>query len=120
MFATRIPRKSASFQEPKVIVSTPNTNRIPFGMVSVFARMMLAYERLERWRGSSPRASKRLAASASVRPTGAASVAVPIFRRYPVGGINPGRPERSRRGRRIAAKRTVRPGVVHGLADRHR
>ena len=42
MFAIRIPRKSASFQDPKVIVRTPNSRRIPFGIVSVFARMMLA------------------------------------------------------------------------------
>jgi hypothetical protein len=47
-------------------------------MFSVFALMMLAYERLERWRGSSPRASKRLAASASVRPAAATSGAMPI------------------------------------------
>jgi len=42
MFAIRIPRKSASFQDPKLIVRTPNSRRIPFGIVSVFARMMLA------------------------------------------------------------------------------
>jgi hypothetical protein len=38
MFETRIPTNSASFHEPKVIVSTPKTNRIPFGIVSVLAR----------------------------------------------------------------------------------
>jgi hypothetical protein len=48
MFEIRIPTKSASFHEPNAIVSTPKKNRIPFGMFSVFARMMLAYERLER------------------------------------------------------------------------
>ena len=42
MFAIRIPRKSASFHEPKLIVSTPNSKRIPFGIVSVLARTMLA------------------------------------------------------------------------------
>jgi hypothetical protein len=42
MLATRIPRKSASFHEPNVMVRTPNRRRIPFGIVSVFARMMLA------------------------------------------------------------------------------
>jgi hypothetical protein len=33
---------SASFHDPKVIVNTPNRKRIPFGMFSVLARMMLA------------------------------------------------------------------------------
>ena len=42
MFAIRIPRKSASFHEPKLIVSTPKSKRIPFGIVSVLARTMLA------------------------------------------------------------------------------
>jgi hypothetical protein len=41
MFAIRIPRKSASFHEPKVRVRTPNSSRIPFGIVSVLARTML-------------------------------------------------------------------------------
>jgi hypothetical protein len=44
----------------------------------VFARTMLAYERLERWRGRPPRACKRLAASISVRPAGSTSVTVAI------------------------------------------
>jgi hypothetical protein len=42
MFETRIPRKSASRHDAKAIVSTPKKNRIPFGIFSVFARMMLA------------------------------------------------------------------------------
>jgi hypothetical protein len=42
MFETRIPTNRASFHEPKLIVRTPKTNRIPFGIVSVFARTMLA------------------------------------------------------------------------------
>ena len=42
MFDTRIPRKSASFHEAKAIVSTPKMNKMPFGMFSVLARMMLA------------------------------------------------------------------------------
>ena len=42
MFETRIPRNSASFHDPKAIVSTPNRRRIPFGTVSVLARTMLA------------------------------------------------------------------------------
>jgi hypothetical protein len=42
MFEIRIPRKSASFQEPNAIVSTPKSSRIPFGIVSVLARTMLA------------------------------------------------------------------------------
>ena len=42
MFETRIPRNSASRQDPNVIVSTPNNSRIPFGIVSVLARRMLA------------------------------------------------------------------------------
>jgi hypothetical protein len=54
---------------PKASVSTPNPNRIAFGMLSVFAATMLEYERLERWRGRRPRASRRLAASVSVSPT---------------------------------------------------
>jgi hypothetical protein len=68
MFETRIPTNSASFHEPKVIVSTPKTNRIPFGIVSVLARTMLKYERLVRARCGLPRASRRRPASASVRP----------------------------------------------------
>jgi hypothetical protein len=48
MFEIRIPRNSASRHDPKVIVRTPKKSRIPFGMFSVLARMMLAYERLER------------------------------------------------------------------------
>jgi hypothetical protein len=70
-FEIRIPTKRASFHDPNVIVSRPNRKRIPFGMFSVLARTMLAYERLERSRGSLPRAFRRLAASASVRPAGA-------------------------------------------------
>jgi hypothetical protein len=42
MFETRMPRKSASRHEPKTSVSTPKKSRIPFGIVSVLARMMLA------------------------------------------------------------------------------
>jgi hypothetical protein len=42
MFAIRIPTKSASFHEPKPIVSTPKRKRIPFGIVNVLARTMLA------------------------------------------------------------------------------
>ena len=41
-FETRIPRKSASFHDPKASVSTPKKARIPFGMLSVLARTMLA------------------------------------------------------------------------------
>jgi hypothetical protein len=74
-FATRIPTNSASFHEPNVIVRTPNAKRIPFGIVRVLARMMLAYERLERWRGSFPRASRRRCASAWLSPSAAMSLA---------------------------------------------
>jgi hypothetical protein len=42
MFETRIPRNSASRHDANVIVSTPNTSRITFGMFSVLARTMLA------------------------------------------------------------------------------
>ena len=42
MFETRIPRNSASRHDSNAIVSTPNTNRIPLGIVSVLARTMLA------------------------------------------------------------------------------
>jgi hypothetical protein len=42
MFETRSPRNSASRQEPKAIVRTPNSRRIAFGIVIVFARRMLA------------------------------------------------------------------------------
>jgi hypothetical protein len=41
MFATRIPMNSASFHDANAIVRTPNTNRIPFGMLIAFARTML-------------------------------------------------------------------------------
>jgi hypothetical protein len=78
MFETRIPTNSASFHEPNVIVSTPNANRIPFGIVSVLARTMLAYERLERLRGCFARASRRRLASASVRPVAAIPAASTI------------------------------------------
>ena len=61
---TRIPRNRASFHDPNVSVRTPNTNRIPFGTFSVLARTMLPYERLDRSRGSVPRAARRRAASA--------------------------------------------------------
>jgi hypothetical protein len=42
MFATRIPRNRASCHNPNASVSTPKKVRIPFGIVSVLARMMLA------------------------------------------------------------------------------
>jgi len=42
MFAIRIPRKSASFHDPNVIVRMPKRSRIPFGIVNVLARTMLA------------------------------------------------------------------------------
>ena len=42
MFATRIPTNSASRHDANTIVSTPKTNRIAFGIVSVLARTMLA------------------------------------------------------------------------------
>lgn len=42
MFEIRIPRNSASRHDPNVIVRTPKKSRIPFGMFSVLARMMLA------------------------------------------------------------------------------
>jgi len=59
-------------------VSTPNTSRIPLGIVSVSARTMLAYERLVRRRETSPRASRRRVASISVSPVGVISVPVAI------------------------------------------
>ena len=83
MFETRIPRNNASRHDPNVIVNTPNSNRIPLGTVTVFARTMLAYERLVRERGSRPRASRRRAASTSVNPVDAVTTAVTILRRYP-------------------------------------
>ncbi len=82
MFATRMPMNSASRHDPNTIVSTPNNNRIPFGIVTVLARRMLAYERLERRRGSLPRVSSRRAASTPVRPVGAIPVSVAIWRHY--------------------------------------
>ena len=42
MFETRIPRNRASRHDANTIVSTPNTSRIPLGIVSVLARTMLA------------------------------------------------------------------------------
>jgi hypothetical protein len=86
MFATRIPRNNASRHDPNVIVSTPKNSRIPLGIVTVLARMMLAYERLERRRANSPRACRRRAASASVNPVGAMSVPEAIGRHYRLGG----------------------------------
>jgi hypothetical protein len=41
MFATRIPTNSASRQEANVIVRTPNSSRIAFGIVTAFAQTML-------------------------------------------------------------------------------
>jgi hypothetical protein len=64
------------------MVNTPKTNRIPFGIVSVLARMMLAYDRLVRRCGSSPRARRRRAASTSVSPVDAISLPVAIHRHY--------------------------------------
>jgi hypothetical protein len=55
MFDTRIPTNSASRHEANTIVNTPNARRIAFGIVSVLARTMLAYERLERPRDTFPR-----------------------------------------------------------------
>jgi hypothetical protein len=82
MFEIKIPTNSASRHDARAIVSTPNVNRIPFGIVSVLARTMLAYERLERRRGSSPRARSRSAASTSVSPVGAISMSVAIHSNY--------------------------------------
>lgn len=82
MFETRMPRKSASRQDPKVIVNTPNNSRMPFGIVTVFARRMLAYERLERLRRTSPRASNRRAASISLSPIREVSTTVTIGSHY--------------------------------------
>ena len=76
MLATRIPRNSASRQEPNVIVSTPNTSRMPFGIVTALARRMLAYDRLERRRGGRPRSFRRRAASISLSPLGETSATV--------------------------------------------
>jgi hypothetical protein len=42
MLATRMPTKSASFQEAKAIVRAPKKKRIAFGTFSVLARTMLA------------------------------------------------------------------------------
>ena len=42
MLDTRMPRNRASRHDANAMVSTPNTNRIALGMLSVFARMMLA------------------------------------------------------------------------------
>ena len=42
MFEIRIPTNSASRQEANTMVRTPNTNRMAFGIVIAFARMMLA------------------------------------------------------------------------------
>lgn len=70
--------KSASFHEANASVRTPNANRIPLGMLTVFATTMLAYDRLERWRGSAPRASRRREASASLSPVSSVPVAAAI------------------------------------------
>ena len=69
MFETRIPRNSASRHDPNVIVRTPKNNRIPFGTVTVFARTMLAYERLVASPGQPARAARRRAASTSLSPS---------------------------------------------------
>ena len=83
MFETRIPRNRASRHDPNVIVSAPNPSRIPFGIVTVFARRMLAYERLDLRGGIAPRAARRRAASTSLSPVGAISIAVTVRRPYP-------------------------------------
>ena len=85
MFEIRIPRNRASRHEPNVIVSTPNASRIPFGTVTVFARRMLAYERLDRRGATFPRAATRRAASTSLSPVGAISAAATVCRPYPRG-----------------------------------
>ena len=80
MLDARIPTNSASRHDANAIVRTPKKSRIPLGIVSVFARRMLAYERLERWRASSPRASSRRLASTSVSPVRAISATLDIRR----------------------------------------
>jgi hypothetical protein len=68
-------------------VRTPNTNRIAFGIVSVLARTIDAYERLDVSRGIGPRASSRWAASASVSPVGTVwGAVVAMRRRYTAAG----------------------------------
>jgi hypothetical protein len=71
-----------------VIVSTPKNSRTALGIVTVLARTMLAYERLERLGAISPRASSRRAASTSVSPVVLMSVPEAIRRPYRLGRAN--------------------------------
>ena len=68
VFVTTIPRKSASRQSPKTSVRRPSESRIALNGVIVFARTIVAVERLAGGSGGVPRAARRAAASASVRP----------------------------------------------------
>jgi hypothetical protein len=83
-FETRIPTNRASRHDTNTIVSTPKTSRIPLGIVSVLARTMLAYERLDCRRGALVRAWRRRLASTSVSPVVVISAAVAIRRHYRV------------------------------------
>ncbi len=96
-FATRIPRNRASLQSPALRVRTPNTTRMRLNTVRVFARTMLAVDRLVAGgSGSPPRSASRRAASCSVRPPS------------PAGG---------RAGSGRVASWTVTPAIVSGGAD---
>ena len=68
MFAISTPRNSASRQSANASVKAPNTIRIRLKIVSVFARTMLAYERLLAGGATSPRSASRRLASASLNP----------------------------------------------------
>jgi hypothetical protein len=66
--ATRMARKSASRQSPKMSVIAPRIARMPLKTVRTLARTMLAVERLVAGGSTGPRAARRRRASSSLRP----------------------------------------------------
>ena len=66
VFATRIPRKSASRGSPAIRIAAPATARIALNSVKTFARTMLDAERLDEGARAGPRSASLRAASASV------------------------------------------------------
>ena len=68
VFVTTIATKSASRQSPKTSVRRPSESRIALNGVKVLARTIVRVDRLAAASGGAPRAARRAAASASVKP----------------------------------------------------
>ncbi len=68
-FSTRIARKTASRQSPKISVTMPKNSSVTLKTVNRLARRMLDHERLVGGGSTSPRAARRRLASAWLRPS---------------------------------------------------